>query len=110
VELLRRTFAIDLETCERCGGRIKVFEELFREAGMSLDDDANLVRVAGHQGPHPDAYHQLVYDRLITAVDGLAGDAFTKALAQELSAMASELRTPGSLLNWLVRTPGGKLR
>ncbi|NPC46154.1 hypothetical protein D7X99_17975 [Corallococcus sp. AB032C] len=40
------------------------FQRIFDKAGMSLDDPANKVRVPGHRGPHPEAYHQKVFDAL----------------------------------------------
>ncbi|MBZ4330963.1 AHH domain-containing protein [Corallococcus sp. AS-1-12] len=40
------------------------FQRIFDKAGMSLDDPANKIRVPGHRGPHPEAYHQKVFDAL----------------------------------------------
>ena len=40
------------------------FKKLFDRAGVKLSDKANKVRVPGHFGPHPEAYHQIVFDRL----------------------------------------------
>ncbi|MGE6757249.1 AHH domain-containing protein [Corallococcus interemptor] len=37
------------------------FQKIFDKAGMSLDDPANKVRVPGHKGPHPEAYHRKVF-------------------------------------------------
>jgi filamentous hemagglutinin len=70
-------------------------------SGMSLQDDANLVKVIDHAGPHPELYHEVVYRRLIDATKGLAGSAYKDALISQLTRMANELRTPGSLLNKL---------
>jgi hypothetical protein len=35
MELLRRTFAIDLETCERCGGRTKIIALVKNPEGIA---------------------------------------------------------------------------
>ena len=51
------------------------FKAMFDRAGMSLDDAANKVAVPGHKGPHPQAYHEEVFERLSTATEGLTGDA-----------------------------------
>jgi len=40
------------------------FANLFKRAGLSLDDEINLVRVPGHYGPHSEQYHRIVYQRL----------------------------------------------
>jgi hypothetical protein len=79
------------------------FRELFARAGMSLDDPANKVRVKGHKGPHPEEYHQEVFDRLSEAMQGCrnvqqCGEALTRAL-QRLGRLIS---TPGTRLNKLV--------
>ncbi|HYO74451.1 MAG TPA: AHH domain-containing protein [Archangium sp.] len=76
------------------------FEELFAEAGMSLKDKANIVYLKGHYGPHPEEYHQRVYDRLRLALSRCADEASCReALVAELRILAEEICTPGSLLN-----------
>jgi hypothetical protein len=79
------------------------FRELFARAGMSLNDPANKVRVRGHKGPHPEEYHQEIFDRLSEAMQGCrnvqqCGEALTGAL-QRLGRLIS---TPGTKLNRLV--------
>lgn len=69
---------------------------------MNLDDALNKVSVPGHKGPHPEAYHQEIFDRLTSATNGLNGTAYNDALQTELNAIAKELQTPGSVLNSLV--------
>jgi hypothetical protein len=78
------------------------FEPLFRRAGMDMDDAANKVFVPGHKGPHPEAYHSAVYDRLVNAVRGKNGAAYRDALDKELRAIGREAATPGTLLNRLI--------
>lgn len=43
------------------------FKDIFKKAGMELKDPENIVRVEGHKGPHPQAYHDLVFRRLDAA-------------------------------------------
>ncbi|WP_309888016.1 AHH domain-containing protein [Archangium sp.] len=79
-----------------------VFEKLFAKAGMGLDAAENLVYLKGHQGPHPEAYHEIVYERLLAAV----GQCNTQkqcrdALVEELRKLADEVCTPGSWLHRL---------
>ena len=41
------------------------FKEFFDGAGLDITKSLdNLVNVPGHKGPHPQAYHQYVYDNL----------------------------------------------
>ncbi|NOK11240.1 AHH domain-containing protein [Corallococcus exercitus] len=82
------------------------FQELFDRAGMSLDDEVNTVRVPGHKGPHPQAYHKAVYARLRDAL----GRCRTllkcrEALVEELQSLGQEISTQDSPLNLLVTQP-----
>jgi hypothetical protein len=72
------------------------------KAGMTLEDVANKVRLPGHKGPHPEAYHQAVYDRLQNITKGLRGEEYSKAFRFELDKIAEEILTPGSRLNILL--------
>ena len=78
------------------------FAEIFRKAGMTLKDPANKVRIRGHFGTHPEAYHQEVYDRLTSVTKGLSGQAYKEALLKELDQIACEASTKGSRLNNLL--------
>lgn len=69
---------------------------------MTLQDDLNKVLVAGHRGPHPQSYHDLVYAKLQTATRGLSGDEYKIALQNELKKIGNEVVTPGTVLNSLV--------
>jgi hypothetical protein len=82
------------------------FEDLFATAGMSLEDPANLVYLKGHEGPHPEAYHQEVFRRLRVAVGGCQTMAQCRSrLVEALKGIASEVCTPGSLLHgWATKT------
>jgi hypothetical protein len=82
------------------GLRTPKFKQLFDQAGMSLNDPANKVRVRGHVGPHPQEYHEEVLDRLR---DGMKGSRSMQqcreALTAELRRLAKELATEGTHLN-----------
>lgn len=79
------------------------FKKLFDQAGMSLDDPANKVRVRGHQGPHPEEYHQEVFRRLRDAMRGCRSmQQCRDALTAELKKLAQEISTEGTDLNKLV--------
>lgn len=80
------------------------FEKLAKRAGRSLDDEANTVRVVGHYGPHPEAYHQAVFDFMTDAVDGLRPytRAYQNAYDRALTALRKECARRGSPLNKLL--------
>jgi hypothetical protein len=77
------------------------FEELFKNADLSFDDPANLVEVAGHKGPHPEAYHQEVFRVLDNAVKGIKPHTleYQRALKAALRKLARKIQSPGSSLN-----------
>ncbi|HYV47417.1 MAG TPA: AHH domain-containing protein [Myxococcaceae bacterium] len=80
------------------------FEELFKRAGMSLQDPENLVRVKAHQGPHPRAYHEEVMKQIRLAIKGHTEGtpSYREALKRALADLAREIQTPGTVLNQLV--------
>ncbi|WNG13648.1 hypothetical protein F0U63_02405 [Cystobacter fuscus] len=87
----------------RGGPWTPLFALLFAQAGMSLDDPANIVQLKGHYGPHPQEYHEEVYRRLRFALLRCPNeDACRGRLAAELRRIAKEVCTPGSLLNNLL--------
>ena len=78
------------------------FETLFELAGMSLDDPANIVYLRDHKGPHPEAYHNEVFERLKGALGTCRPQAECRArLMEELDKIAGEVCMPGSKLNKL---------
>jgi hypothetical protein len=83
------------------------FEVLFDRAGLSLNDPANIVFLVGHQGPHPEEYHEEVYKRLEAALGRCRAKAECRArLVEELDGIAATLCKPGSKLHKLVtKTP-----
>ncbi len=78
------------------------FEDMAKKAGMTLKDAENRVRIPGHAGPHPQAYHAEVHRRLQDVTRNLTGDAYTRAFRQELDRIRSDVAMPGSLLNRLI--------
>jgi RHS repeat-associated protein len=80
------------------GGFTAAFERLFARAGMTLNDDENLVRLVGHAGRHAPEYHQMVLDKLTAATMGLRGAEFKAALIQELRAIRQILEKDISIL------------
>ncbi len=74
-------------------------EEVFKKAGMTLEDVANKVRLKGHEGPHPEQYHAEVLQRLNRSVSRCQTTETCRAsLIKELAKIANELLTPGSEL------------
>ena len=78
------------------------FEEFFERAGMSLDDPANIIYLRDHKGPHPEAYHREIFERLRTALGTCKPGAECRTrLVRVLEKIAGEVCTPGSTLNKL---------
>ncbi|HYO70278.1 MAG TPA: AHH domain-containing protein, partial [Archangium sp.] len=79
------------------------FKKIFDKAGISMEDPANKVPVVGHKGPHPEEYHQIVYDELYRATESCPDkQACARALRQALQKLAEEILTEGSRLNRLL--------
>ncbi|RKH32798.1 hypothetical protein D7Y13_07510 [Corallococcus praedator] len=85
-----------------------IFEPYFEQAGLSLSDTANLVRIQGHRGPHPAEYHQAVLTRINDAMAGCRGAAQCRAaLVDVLAEIARDLTTAGTRLRKLItKNPG----
>jgi len=70
---------------------------------MELKAPENIVEVAGHRGPHPRRYHDLIHDRLRDALGGCRTVVdCRKALTTEPRQWAEEVATKGTELNRLV--------
>ncbi|WNG61869.1 hypothetical protein F0U59_49540 [Archangium gephyra] len=79
------------------------FQKLFDRAGMRMKDAENTVPIEGHKGPHPERYHQLVFEELDGAMQGCRSLAECRAaLTRALDWLAREIATPGTELNQLV--------
>ncbi|NNB88672.1 SitA5 family polymorphic toxin [Corallococcus exiguus] len=78
-------------------------EDVFRKAGMTLEDASNKVRLKGHEGPHPGQYHEKVVLRLERAVFRCrSAESCRSSLMTELAKIANELLTQGSELRGLI--------
>ena len=60
-------------------------------AGVRVESGANRVTLPGHEGPHPELYHQRVYERLSEAERNRTGQARTDAVRHELQRIADDL-------------------
>ncbi|AKF84452.1 hypothetical protein MFUL124B02_42970 [Myxococcus fulvus 124B02] len=90
-------------SAERSGPWTPRFQSLFKRAGMELKDPENIVPVRGHHGPHPEAYHRIVYRELETATRGCGSvEQCRSALTAMLRKLSREVATPGTELNLLV--------
>ncbi|MFY1829498.1 AHH domain-containing protein [Myxococcus fulvus] len=79
------------------------FQAIFDRAGMALSDSANLVRIRGHQGPHPVEYHRAVFARLNDATARCGSVVACRgALERELARIAKDLVRDGSKLRRLI--------
>ncbi|WIG92920.1 AHH domain-containing protein [Myxococcus sp. SDU36] len=79
------------------------FRRIFRKAGMELKDPENIVDVPGHKGPHPQDYHEAVYERLWDATRTCRTVvACRKTLTAALKELAEEVATKGTSLHRLV--------
>jgi hypothetical protein len=92
------------EISARSGGPwTPLFEELFARAGMSLEAKENLIYLKGHKGPHPEAYHQEVHQRLQRALGQCRTTTQCRAfLTEELKLLVDEVCTDGSRLHRLL--------
>jgi RHS repeat-associated protein len=81
-----------------------LFEKLFEGAGLTLNDESNLVSIEGHKGPHPDEYHEAILKKLTDAVKGLEANSpeYAKAFRDALAALKKEVARIGSDLNDII--------
>jgi hypothetical protein len=87
----------------RGGPWTKRFEPIFDKAGMSMKDPANKVSLPGHYGPHPEKYHQAVFDDLEQATKNCVSQhECSRALRKVLGELAAEIARKGSRLNRLL--------
>jgi RHS repeat-associated protein len=83
-----------------------IFGPMFERAGLNIrSEPANIVPVAGHAGPHDDVYHSIVYGALLSATEGLEGEAYREALLGTLRELGAQAATPGSPLNVMITRP-----
>lgn len=83
----------------RGGPWTPLFKKIFDKAGMSMEDRANKIKLPGHYGPHPEEYHQAVFNHLDKATATCPHQqACAVALRQALRELAAEISTQGSSL------------
>jgi len=91
------------ESTARGGPWTPAYKEIFDQAGLSMENKANIVSVYGHVGPHPEEYHSRVYEELREATLGCNSTEDCRAkLVAALTRLAKEVATPGSNLNDLI--------
>jgi hypothetical protein len=76
-------------------------KELFAKGGLNLEDEANKIGLGPHSGGgrHPEVYHQWVYNRLKSAIEGITSKAdIAAALRAEFGTIADELKANPGLL------------
>ncbi|SEU36455.1 AHH domain-containing protein [Stigmatella erecta] len=79
------------------------FRKVFAKAGMSMEDPANKMPLPGHYGPHPERYHQIVFNALDDATRTCRSVVACRAkLMEVLKDLAKDIATPGTELNQLV--------
>jgi hypothetical protein len=80
-----------------------LFKKIFDKAGISMEDRANKLKLPGHYGPHPEEYHQAVFNHLDKATATCPNQqACALALRQALRELAAEISTQGSRLYMLL--------
>lgn len=83
------------------------FKEFFDNAGLDINKGPeNLTKVVNHKGPHPEVYHQYVFDQLTSATRGLkiGTVAYKNAVNNTLTRIGQEAQTQGSQVNkWLTK-------
>jgi hypothetical protein len=90
----------------RGGPWTPLFQDIFAQAGMSLEDAANKVYLLGHAGPHPEAYHKEIFRRLNEVAQNChTRDACRASLKRKLHRIADVVCAPGSKLNRLATHP-----
>ena len=83
-------------------GYTEQYDKIFRNAGMSLQDDANLMFLQNHSGAHTTAYKEYVLNTLTEATEGLSGNTAKDALIAALDKLKAQL-----LANPLMPYKGG---
>jgi HNH/ENDO VII superfamily nuclease len=85
------------------------FKEIFDKAGMSMNDPDNKIQLIGHKGPHPQKYHEAVYEHLHRATRTCPNQReCARALRTALQELAAELNKTDSTLYKLLA--GGSSR
>ena len=83
----------------------EIFKKFFDKAGLDISKaKENIVSVLNHQGPHPEEYHQYIYDRLLKALKNLKPNTvkYKETLIKTLNDIGKKAQTPGSYVNKLI--------
>lgn len=67
------------------------FDELFKKAGIGMDDAINKMELPGHMGRHIEEYHTHVWNQLNNAIGSKTGQAAKDALKGALDKLRMEL-------------------
>ncbi len=79
------------------------FRDLFRRAGMELDEVENIVPIRNHKGPHPEVYHRHIFNEVSRVMSRCQGTAQCQVMLKKLlGELAKEISTPGTKLHQLV--------
>jgi hypothetical protein len=79
------------------------FRRIFAKAGMTLNEPENKMPLPEHYGPHPQRYHEIVFEALDTATRGCRSVVECReALTSQLRQLSKQIATPGTELNQLV--------
>jgi hypothetical protein len=77
---------------------------MFKKAGLSMQDDSNLMYLLGHAGKkHTESYHQYILDELRTAVKGLSGQKYRDIFKATMSRLRKELEENPDLVRGINR-------
>ena len=73
-------------------GYTEQYQKVFDQAGMSLQDDANIIYLEGHHGAHTKVYKEYVLNYITDAVGDKTGEEAKQALTGALNRIAEQLR------------------
>ena len=73
-------------------GYTEQYQQVFDQAGMSLQDPANIIYLEGHHGAHTTAYKDYVLNAITEAVGNKTGEEARQALTSTLNRIAEQLR------------------
>lgn len=79
------------------------FRDLFRRAGMELDEVENIVPIRNHKGPHPEVYHRYIFNEVSRVMSQCQSMAQCQVMLKRLlKTLAEDIATPGTKLHELV--------
>lgn len=75
----------------KISGFTEKYSDIFKNAGMSMENAANKIYLEGHSGAHTKIYKQYVLNYLTNATEGLSGSQAYTALEQALNKLKTQL-------------------